>query len=54
MHPDLVEFGPISIRFYGLMYVIRILLAMLMLRREAKRKGLPLTARSWQWSSAVM
>jgi phosphatidylglycerol---prolipoprotein diacylglyceryl transferase len=43
MHPVFVEFGPISIRFYGLMYVIGILLAMVMLRREAKRKGLPLT-----------
>jgi phosphatidylglycerol:prolipoprotein diacylglycerol transferase len=43
MHPVLVELGPISIRFYGLMYVIGIVLAMVMLRREAKRKGLPLT-----------
>jgi len=43
LHPVFVEFGPISIRFYGLMYVIGIVLAMLMLPREAKRKGLPLS-----------
>jgi phosphatidylglycerol:prolipoprotein diacylglycerol transferase len=43
MHPVLVELGPISIRFYGLMYVIGIVLAMLMLPRETRRKGLPLT-----------
>jgi phosphatidylglycerol:prolipoprotein diacylglycerol transferase len=43
MHPVLVELGPISIRFYGLMYVLGIVLAMLMLRQEVKRKGLPLT-----------
>ena len=43
MHPVLVELGPISIRFYGLMYVIGIVLAMLMLPRETRRKGLPLS-----------
>jgi phosphatidylglycerol:prolipoprotein diacylglycerol transferase len=43
LHPVLVEFGSISIRFYGLMYVIGIVLAMLMLPRETKRKGLPLS-----------
>jgi phosphatidylglycerol:prolipoprotein diacylglycerol transferase len=43
MHPVLVELGPISIRFYGLMYVLGIVLAMVMLRQEVKRKGLPLT-----------
>jgi phosphatidylglycerol:prolipoprotein diacylglycerol transferase len=43
MHPVLVELGPISIRFYGLMYVIGIVLAMLMLPRETRRKGLLLT-----------
>jgi prolipoprotein diacylglyceryltransferase len=42
LHPVLVEFGPISIRFYGLMYVIGIVLAMVMVRWEVKRKGLPL------------
>ena len=43
MHPVLVEFGAISIRFYVLMYVIGIVMAMLMLPGEAKRKGLPLS-----------
>jgi phosphatidylglycerol---prolipoprotein diacylglyceryl transferase len=43
MHPVLVELGPISIRFYGLMYVIGIALAMLMLPRETRRKRLPLS-----------
>ncbi len=43
MHPVLVELGPFSIRFYGLMYVIGIVLAIVMLQREVKRKGLPLT-----------
>jgi phosphatidylglycerol:prolipoprotein diacylglycerol transferase len=42
LHPVLVEFGPISIRFYGLMYVIGIVLAMVMVRWEVKCKGLPL------------
>ena len=37
MHPVLVEFGAIS------MYVIGIVMAMLMLPGEAKRKGLPLS-----------
>ncbi|HEX9899195.1 MAG TPA: prolipoprotein diacylglyceryl transferase [Candidatus Methylomirabilis sp.] len=43
MRPIFVELGPFSIRFYGLMYIIGILLALVMLRREARRKGLPLT-----------
>ncbi|RMF87425.1 MAG: prolipoprotein diacylglyceryl transferase [Nitrospinota bacterium] len=43
MHPVLIEIGPISIRFYGLMYVIAILLALFMLRGEIRRKQLPLT-----------
>jgi phosphatidylglycerol:prolipoprotein diacylglycerol transferase len=43
LHPVFVEFGPISIRFYGLMYVIGIVLAIVMARWEAKRKGLPLS-----------
>lgn len=43
MHPVLIELGPFSLRFYGLMYAIGIVLAMVMLPREVRRKGLPLT-----------
>lgn len=43
MHPVLIEIGPISIRFYGLMYVIAILLALFMLKKEVRRKQIPLS-----------
>ncbi len=43
MHPILFELGPISIRFYGLMYVVAILMAFYIVKREVKRKGIPLT-----------
>jgi phosphatidylglycerol:prolipoprotein diacylglycerol transferase len=38
MHPVLVKFGPITIRYYGLMYVIAIALGLLILFREVRRK----------------
>jgi len=38
MHPILVQLGPITIRYYGLMYVIAITLGLFILSREAKRK----------------
>jgi phosphatidylglycerol:prolipoprotein diacylglycerol transferase len=43
MHPILIEFGPIAIRFYGLMYVVGILVGTYLLRREVERKGLKLS-----------
>lgn len=43
MHPILFEFGPIQIRFYGLMYVIAILVGSVLIKREVRRKVVPLT-----------
>jgi phosphatidylglycerol:prolipoprotein diacylglycerol transferase len=43
MHPVLIEIGPISIRYYGLMYVLGIIVAIFLIRSEVRRKGLPLT-----------
>ncbi|MCZ6872824.1 MAG: prolipoprotein diacylglyceryl transferase [bacterium] len=41
MHPILFRLGPLTIRFYGLMYVIALLVAIFLLRIEAKRRHLP-------------
>lgn len=46
MHPVLVEIGPITIRYYGLMYVIAIGVGFFLLVREARRKEIPVTAES--------
>src|SRR5262245_44901142 len=43
MHPVLIEIGPLSIRYYGLMYVVGIITAIFLIRSEVRRKGLPLT-----------
>lgn len=43
MHPVLFRFGPIEIRFYGLMYVAAILVGTYLLKKEVKRKGIGLT-----------
>ena len=43
MHPILIEIGPLSIRYYGLMYVLGIIAAIFLIRSEVRRKGLPLT-----------
>jgi phosphatidylglycerol:prolipoprotein diacylglycerol transferase len=43
MHPVLIELGPLSIRYYGLMYVVGIIAAIFLIRSEVRRKGLPLT-----------
>lgn len=42
MHPILVQLGPVTIRYYGLMYVIAICVGMWLLAMEVKRKRLPL------------
>lgn len=41
MHPILFQFGPLTIRYYGLMYVLALLVGIWLLRLEAKRRGLP-------------
>jgi len=43
MHPILIEIGPFSIRYYGLMYVLGIIVAMFLIRSEVRRRQLPLT-----------
>ena len=43
MHPILFEYGPVQVRFYGLMYVIAILMASYLIRKEIARKGIGLT-----------
>jgi phosphatidylglycerol:prolipoprotein diacylglycerol transferase len=43
MHPVLVTIGPIEIRYYGLMYVIAILVGIILLRREVARREIGLT-----------
>ncbi len=43
MHPILFQWGPITIRFYGLMYVIAIIVGTYLIKGEIKRKNLPLT-----------
>ncbi len=43
MHPVLFEFGPIEIRFYGLMYVVAILVGLSLIKREARRKMIGLS-----------
>jgi phosphatidylglycerol:prolipoprotein diacylglycerol transferase len=40
MHPILLKLGPITIRYYGLMYVIAITLGFYLLTKEVRRKGL--------------
>lgn len=44
MHPILFKYGPIEIRFYGLMYVIAILVGSWLIKKEVGRKGINLTA----------
>ena len=43
MHPILVQIGPVTIRYYGLMYVIAIAIGFFLLVKENRRKGLPLS-----------
>ncbi len=43
MHPILFKYGPIEIRFYGLMYVIAILVGSYLIKHEVRRKKLGLT-----------
>ncbi len=43
MYPILFQWGPITIRFYGLMYVIAIIVGTYLIKREIRRKNLSLT-----------
>ena len=43
MHPVLFKIGPLEIRFYGLMYLLAILLSVYLISKDAKRKGIPLS-----------
>lgn len=43
MHPILFKFGPITIRYYGLMYVIAFFIGIFLLKKEVKRKEIILT-----------
>ena len=43
MHPILFEFGPIQIRYYGLMYAISILCALPLMHHEIRRKHIQLS-----------
>ena len=43
MHPVLVTIGPIQIRFYGLMYVMAILVGYFLVKSEVKRRDMDLT-----------
>ena len=40
MHPILLSIGPVTIRYYGLMYVIAITLGLFIISRDVKRKKL--------------
>ncbi len=40
MHPVFLRLGPFEVRYYGLMYVIALVLGFLIVRAEARRKGL--------------
>ena len=44
MHPILFTLGPIEVRFYGLMYVVAIVVGSYIIGREVRRKELPLTS----------
>jgi phosphatidylglycerol:prolipoprotein diacylglycerol transferase len=41
VHPILFRLGPLTIRFYGLMYVLALLVGIWLLQLDAKRRGLP-------------
>ena len=43
MHPILFKYGPIEIRFYGLMYVVAIVVGTYIIKAETRRKGIGLT-----------
>jgi len=46
MHPILVQIGPVTIRYYGVMYVVAIAVGFWLLAREVRRKKIPLSSES--------
>jgi len=40
INPEIIKIGPLSIRWYGLMYLIGFICSYLILKREIKRKGI--------------
>ena len=59
MHPILFQIGPITVRYYGLMYVIAITLGFFLLSTEVRRKRLELSTDNlldlllWQGGLAI-
>src|SRR4030065_68602 len=43
LHPILFKYGFIEIRFYGLMYVVAILVGSYIIKREVRRKEIPMS-----------
>lgn len=43
MDPILIQFGPVAIRYYGLMYFIAAMVGGWLLGKEVRRKGIPLS-----------
>jgi phosphatidylglycerol:prolipoprotein diacylglycerol transferase len=43
MSPVIFEIGPVSVRWYGLMYVIAIIVGIVLVNREVKRRGLAMS-----------
>ena len=43
MSPVIFEIGPFALRWYGLMYVAAVLVGAWLVRKEAERKGMPIT-----------
>ncbi|MFQ5912582.1 MAG: prolipoprotein diacylglyceryl transferase [Nitrospinota bacterium] len=43
MYPVLFEFGPVVVRFYGLMYVIALIVGIWLVQKESLRLSLPLS-----------
>ena len=44
MNPVIFEIGPFALRWYGLMYVAAVLVGVWLVRKEAERKKMPITA----------
>jgi len=44
MHPILVRIGPITIHYYGLMYVIAISIGLILIIKNVRRKQIPLSS----------
>jgi len=44
LHPILFAYGPIELRFYGLMYVVAIIVGSRLIRIEVRRKNIALTS----------